>query len=246
MAERWIDGRKEIGFYVTTRETSDRVYLIYAENEQHALRAFVETGAGDVVASDLRESVRLTDPNPIPPWSPEAHRADPEAAEADEAWEAPPLLPKPLATALKMLREARAIDLKLHSDEEAPTGDHYNEVAAYVCFALSELEEVAQSHARLVRDEEQAHAELRRLDRENVKLARALQWLLDEMHDADETHHPSVDPNAPDAPIYDSVENAAAALIENHGSLYWYSAERAAAFRAKQRAEDGAEGGADA
>lgn len=51
----------------------------------------------------------------------------------------------------------------------------------------------------------------------------ALQWLLDDLNDAGETH-------ADDGSIFDSVE-AAAALVEAGGALNWYSREDAEAFR---------------
>lgn len=58
----------------------------------------------------------------------------------------------------------------------------------------------------------------------------ALQWLLDDMNDADETHGETGE-------IFDSVEEAAAALVEAGGFLSWYTPDQAAAYRAKQRAE---------
>ena len=56
----------------------------------------------------------------------------------------------------------------------------------------------------------------------------ALQWLLDDMNDAGETHGETGE-------IFDSVEEAAAALVEAGGFLSWYSKEQAAAYRAKQQ-----------
>lgn len=52
----------------------------------------------------------------------------------------------------------------------------------------------------------------------------ALQWLLDDLHTAGETH-------GVDGRIFDSVENAAAALVEAGGHLSWYSLEDARAYR---------------
>lgn len=51
----------------------------------------------------------------------------------------------------------------------------------------------------------------------------ALQWLLDDMHDAGETH-------GTDNMIYDSVANAAAALILAGGNLSWYTMPQALAL----------------
>lgn len=56
-------------------------------------------------------------------------------------------------------------------------------------------------------------------------LIAALQWLLDDMDDAGETHDSGV--------LFDSVENAAAHLVAAGGSLAWYSHERAKAYLAK-------------
>lgn len=60
----------------------------------------------------------------------------------------------------------------------------------------------------------------------------ALQWLLDDLHDADQTH-------GEDGEIFDSVEDSAAALIEAGGALNWYSAEDARAYRARQAGAPG-------
>lgn len=59
----------------------------------------------------------------------------------------------------------------------------------------------------------------------------ALQWLLDDMHDAGETHNAQGD-------IFDSVEDAAAALVEAGGNLNWYTAENAEAYRARSAAQN--------
>lgn len=58
----------------------------------------------------------------------------------------------------------------------------------------------------------------------------ALQWLLDDMHDAGETHEASGN-------IFDSVGNAASALIHAGGKLGWFSAEDAKHYRLKCKAE---------
>ena len=54
-------------------------------------------------------------------------------------------------------------------------------------------------------------------------LISALQWLLDDMSDADETHSPT-------GIIFASVECAAAALVNAGGSLPWYTPEQAKAY----------------
>lgn len=51
----------------------------------------------------------------------------------------------------------------------------------------------------------------------------ALQWLLDDMFAAGETHSPSGE-------MFDTVEAAAAALVNAGGSLPWYSSELAKAY----------------
>jgi hypothetical protein len=65
-------------------------------------------------------------------------------------------------------------------------------------------------------------------------LLSALQWLLDDLHDADETHSDG-------GVIYDSVEHAAAALVEAGGSLNWYSLDDAKAYRRREAKQDAAE-----
>lgn len=68
-----------------------------------------------------------------------------------------------------------------------------------------------------------------------------LQWLLDDMHDAGETHVPADLSRAPDfhGVIFDSVEHAAAALIDIGGvGVGWYTPEQAAAYREKCAKED--------
>lgn len=60
-----------------------------------------------------------------------------------------------------------------------------------------------------------------------VRLEHALQWLLDSLHDAGETHDE-------DGSIFDAVEDAAAALVEAGGHLNWYSVEDAEAYRARE------------
>lgn len=71
------------------------------------------------------------------------------------------------------------------------------------------------------------------LDPQVEVLKSALQWLLDDMHDAGETHDEG-------STLYDSVEHAAAALVEAGGTLNWYTAEDARNYRVSCEAEDGA------
>ncbi|WP_238121995.1 MULTISPECIES: hypothetical protein [unclassified Xanthobacter] len=64
-----------------------------------------------------------------------------------------------------------------------------------------------------------------------MRLQAAMQWLLDSMHDAGETHDPQT------RAIYDSVEDAAAALVEAGGHLNWYSPADARGYRLREAAE---------
>lgn len=67
-----------------------------------------------------------------------------------------------------------------------------------------------------------------------MDLHAAMQWLLDCLHDAGETH-------GDDGTIHDCVEHAAAALVEAGGHLNWYSAADARAYRLREAAEAQAE-----
>lgn len=69
-----------------------------------------------------------------------------------------------------------------------------------------------------------------RVERDTSDMLAGLQWLLDDMNDARETHDENGD-------VFDSVEDAAAALIHAGGNLNWYSAEDAERYRMKCKAE---------
>lgn len=61
-----------------------------------------------------------------------------------------------------------------------------------------------------------------------AQLVAALQWLLDDMHTAGETH------DNVRGDIFDSVEEAAATLVEAGGNLNWYSTADAQAYRRRE------------
>lgn len=67
---------------------------------------------------------------------------------------------------------------------------------------------------------------------EALQLKSALQWLLDEMWTAGETHDPATEQ------IYDCVEDAAAALVEAGGRLEWYSLEDLLRYRGSRECPD--------
>lgn len=54
-------------FRITTMETVRRTYLVEAESPAHAVRAFVEEGAGSVVEEIVEQSIRQGDAVPVEP-----------------------------------------------------------------------------------------------------------------------------------------------------------------------------------
>lgn len=60
------------------------------------------------------------------------------------------------------------------------------------------------------------HQAVKSLADTNQNLVTAMQWLLNDLHDQGDTHDES-------GTLYESVENAAAALVAAGGNLSWYT-----------------------